>query len=146
MIFLDLCAVILRNRHLARPWLKALARGCELASADQEFARDERQLLRRPRRPPVRDPRADVDTDRPGPRARLAPFLTGARGARRPAATTVPDLARVAGGVVALVSLSDPLWHARWAVDVQRKWARVLPAAGRAAAIPASRASRRASP
>ena len=31
MTFLDLCAATLRNRHLAQPWLKALARGCELA-------------------------------------------------------------------------------------------------------------------
>ena len=38
MDFLDLCAATLRNHYMARPWLRALARGCELAQTDAEFA------------------------------------------------------------------------------------------------------------
>src|SRR4029077_11135679 len=38
MMFLDFCAEMLRNRYLTRPWLKALARGCQLAQQDDGFA------------------------------------------------------------------------------------------------------------
>ena len=39
MVFTDLCAAYMRNTHLARPWLKLLAKGCEVAQRDQEFGR-----------------------------------------------------------------------------------------------------------
>ncbi len=39
MLFLAFCAEMLRNRHLSRPWLKALARGCQVAQEDGDFAR-----------------------------------------------------------------------------------------------------------
>jgi menaquinone-9 beta-reductase len=39
MLFLDVCATTMRNRHFTEPWLKALARGCELAQDDPTFAR-----------------------------------------------------------------------------------------------------------
>jgi geranylgeranyl reductase family protein len=120
MIFLDLCAATLRNRHLAGPWLKALARGCELASSDPDFARtggayfgglDVRpfgilgQMWLR----------VVEDLALAWPRS-----LTGAaRG------TTLTDLF---GWQAALLQslLAEPLWHTRWAADVQRKWLRVL--------------------
>ena len=39
MIFLDFLAGVARNRHFARPWLKALGRGFELAGCEDDFAR-----------------------------------------------------------------------------------------------------------
>jgi menaquinone-9 beta-reductase len=125
MVFLDLCAATLRNRHLASPWLKALARGCEVASADPEFARsggayfgglDVRPfgILGRMWLQVVEDLALSW------PRS-----LTGAG-----PGTTLSDLV---GWQAALLQslLSEPLWHARWAADVQRKWLRVLSPAAR---------------
>ena len=89
MIFLDLCAATLRNRHLARPWLKALARGCELASADPEFARTGGGYFGGARRPPVRDPRPDVGARSSEDLALAWPRLLS--GAARPG-TTLGDL------------------------------------------------------
>ncbi len=39
MVFADLVAALMRNWRLAKPWLKLLARGCEIAQADREFGR-----------------------------------------------------------------------------------------------------------
>ncbi len=120
MTFLDLCAATFRNRHLAEPWLRALARGCELASDDPDFARSGSSYF------------GGVD---------VRPFgILGQMWVR-----VVEDLAFVwprslrSGGtetsltdVVAWQSgllhsmLSDPLWHMRWMADVQRKWLRIL--------------------
>ena len=39
MNLLTFSASLLRNRHMAKPWLTAFGRGCELAQADADFAR-----------------------------------------------------------------------------------------------------------
>ena len=39
MVFVDLCAATMRNWHFREPWLRAVARGCETAQHDLEFAR-----------------------------------------------------------------------------------------------------------
>ena len=120
MTFLDLCAATLRNRHLARPWLKALARGCELAAVDEGFARtggsyfgglDVRpfgilgQLWLR----------IAEDLALAWPRS-LRPGNGG---------TTLLDLAEWQAALLRSV-LAEPLWHARWTADLHRKWLRVL--------------------
>jgi menaquinone-9 beta-reductase len=112
MTFLDLCAATLRNRHLARPWLKALARGCELAQADPGFARTGGAYF------------GGLD---------VRPFgILGQMWLR-----LVEDVARGATGIGDLAGwqaalmrslLADPLWHARWSADVQRLWLRLLAA------------------
>ena len=117
---LDLCAATLRNRHLARPWLKALARGCELAADDEGFARtggsyfgglDVRpfgilgQLWLR----------IAEDLALAWPRS-LRPGNGG---------TTLLDLAEWQAALLRSV-LAEPLWHARWTADLHRKWLRVL--------------------
>ena len=120
MVFLDLCAATLRNRHLSGPWLKALARGCELASADPEFARTGGAYFGGLDVRPFGILgqvwlRVVEDLALAWPRS-----LTGAaRG------TTLTDLV---GWQAALLQslLAEPLWHTRWAADVQRKWLRVL--------------------
>ena len=124
MTFLDLCAATLRNRYLARPWLKALARGCELASTDPDFARTGGSYFGGLDVRPFGIlgqmwVRIVQDVALAWPR-----FL---RGPRRSAAagTTVGDLVEWQAAW-ARSFVADPLWHARWAADVQRKWLRVL--------------------
>lgn len=39
MVFVDLCAATMRNWHFREPWLRAVARGCQIAQQDLEFAR-----------------------------------------------------------------------------------------------------------
>ncbi|MCM3873270.1 MAG: NAD(P)/FAD-dependent oxidoreductase [Pyrinomonadaceae bacterium] len=39
MVFVDFCAAVMRNCHFREPWLRAVARGCEIAQQDHEFAR-----------------------------------------------------------------------------------------------------------
>ena len=118
MIFLDLCAATLRNRHFARPWLRALARGCELAAADAGFARTGGGYF------------GGLDVRPFGILGqmwvRIAqdlalawPRLLG-RGA---SGTTVGDLLEWQLAWTRSL-LSDPLWHARWSADVQRQWVR----------------------
>jgi menaquinone-9 beta-reductase len=125
MIFLDFCAAVLRNRHLARPWLKALARGCELAQGDAEFARvggsyfgglDVRpfgilgQMWVR------------IVQDLVLAWPRLVGGLALGRGSHE---ATVGDLVEwQAAWSRSLVS--DPLWHMRWTMDVQRKSVRLI--------------------
>jgi menaquinone-9 beta-reductase len=135
MTFLDLCAATLRNRHLARPWLKALGRGCELASADPEFARTAGSYFGGLDVQPFGIlgqmwVRIVQDLALAWPR-----FLKGAAGGDGSTATTVVDLVEWQTAWMRSL-LSDPLWHARWMADVQRKWLRVLATAARAGGDP----------
>jgi geranylgeranyl reductase family protein len=120
MTFLDLCAATFRNRHLAEPWLRALARGCELASGDPEFARTGSSYF------------GGVD---------VRPFgILGQMWVRvvEDLALAWPRSLRSGGTETTLTDvfewqrallrslLSDPFWHTRWVADVQRKWLRML--------------------
>lgn len=135
MTFLDLCAATLRNRHLARPWLKALARGCELAASDQGFARTGGSYFGGLDVQPFGIlgqmwVRIVQDLALAWPR-----LLRGGGGRGRPAGTSLGDL--VEWQLAWTRSLvSDPLWHARWTADVQRKWLRVLSTSGHTASDP----------
>jgi menaquinone-9 beta-reductase len=120
MSFLDLCAATFRNRHLAQPWLKALARGCELASGDPEFARTGSSYF------------GGVDVRPFGILGQMwirvvEDFaLVWPRSLRGSGTeTTLTDLV---GWQAALLRslLTEPLWHTRWVADVQRKWLRLL--------------------
>ena len=133
MVFLDLCAATLRNPHLARPWLKALARGCDVAQGDRPFARTAGSYF------------GGLDVRPYGilghmwgrivlDLALLLPRLLsrGAGGSRR-SGTTVADLLEWHTAWSRSL-MDDPLWHLRWTMDVQRKWVRLLattPARGR---------------
>jgi geranylgeranyl reductase family protein len=124
MTFLDLCAAVLRNRQLARPWLKALARGCELAQTDPAFARTGGSYF------------GGLDIQPSGILShiwvRIAedivlawPRLLGglaSTGASR--ATSVGDLIEWQAEWSRSL-MSDPFWHTRWALDVQRKSVKV---------------------
>jgi len=123
MNFLDLCAATLRNRHFARPWLKALGRGCDLAQADQDFARTGGGYFGGLDIQPFGILGAvwvRVIQDVAGAWPRL---LTG-----RGSGTTVSDLVEWQAAW-SRSFIADPLWHTRWTLDVQRKWLRLLAAA-----------------
>jgi geranylgeranyl reductase family protein len=120
MIFLDLCAAVLRNRWLARPWLKALARGCELAQADPDFARTGGSYFGGLDVRPFGILasvwlRVIEDVVLAWPRS-LGGFGRG--GGSRP--TSVGDLFEWQTAW-SRSFLADPLWHTRWTLDVQRK-------------------------
>jgi geranylgeranyl reductase family protein len=120
MVFLDLCAAVLRNRALSGPWLKALARGCELAQADEEFARTGGSYFGGLDVRPAGIlsniwARVAQDLVLTGPR--LLGGLGRASGSR---ATSVGDLVEWQAAWTRSF-VSDPLWHSRWAMDVQRK-------------------------
>ena len=126
MVFLDFCALMLRNRNLARPWLKALARGCQLAQADAGFARTSGSYFGGLEIRPFDILgqvwlRAIEDVLLAWPR-----LLAGrASGDGRPPGTSPADLIdwQVA---LSRSMLDDPLWHLRWTLDMQRQWARLL--------------------
>lgn len=121
MLFLAFCAEMLRNRHLRGPWLKALARGCQVAQADGDFARTSGSYFGGLEIRPLDIigqvwQRSLVDLLLAWPR-----FLTG----DRTNTTTPGDLLQ---WQVSLGSslLSDPGWHMRWTLDMERAWARLL--------------------
>lgn len=121
MLFLAFCAEMLRNRHLRRPWLKALARGCQVAQADGDFARTSGSYFGGLEIRPLDIigqvwQRSLVDLLLAWPR-----FLAG----ERVNVTTPGDLLQ---WQVSLGSslLSDPGWHIGWTLDVERAWSRLL--------------------
>ena len=121
MTFLDLCAATFRNRQLAGPWLKVLARGCELASADPDFARTGSSYFGGVDIRPFGIfgqmwVRVVEDLALAWPRS-----LTGGS-----TGTTLTDLVEWQAALWRSW-LSEPSWHTRWIADVQRKWLRMLP-------------------
>jgi flavin-dependent dehydrogenase len=123
MLYLDLCAATLRNRHLARPWLKAFARGCELAGSDADFTRTAASFFGGQDVRPFDilgaiGARVCEDIMLAWPR-----FLSGS--ARRAQGTSPGDLIEWQAAL-ARSALSDLRWHASWTIDVQRQWARLL--------------------
>lgn len=126
MKFLDLCAATLRNRHLARPWLKALGRGCELAQADSGFALTGGSYFGGLDVQPFGIlgqmwVRVTQDVLLAWPR-----FLSDiSAGGRRGRGTSMGDLLEWQLGL-SRSALTDPLWHASWAMDLQRQWAALL--------------------
>ena len=129
MRFLDLCAATLRNPHLARPWLKALARGCEVASTDAAFARTGGGYFG------GLDVRPFGILGQMWVRIAQDLALAWPRLLRRGSSgTTVGDLLEWQLAWTRSL-LSDPLWHARWSADVQRQWVRLL-ASGRSGTDP----------
>jgi menaquinone-9 beta-reductase len=132
MVFLDFCAVMLRNRHLTRPWLKALARGCQLAQSDAGFARTSGSYFGGLEIRPF-DILGQVwlrsieDVLLAWPRL-LAPSTSGDRGQR---GTSPADLIEWQIAISRSL-LSDPAWHLRWTLDMQRQWSKLLETAASA--------------
>jgi geranylgeranyl reductase family protein len=121
MTFLDVLAATLRNRYLARPWLTALARGCEIASNDDAFARTSGAFF------------GGLDVRPPGIlgqvwlRVLTDVVLAWPRSLGvRSVGTSLTDLVGWQAAWWRSVA-ADPVWHTRWMMDLQRKWLRVLP-------------------
>lgn len=143
MGFLDFLAAMLRNRQLARPWLKALYRGCELAQGDSTIARTSGSFF------------GGLDIRPPGILAQVwlqvirdlalvwPRTLVGLLRRPQEAGTTMGDLLEWQTAWMKS-AVADPLWHLRWTMDLQRKWMRTLStmdalaADPRAAGIPVS--------
>ena len=126
MIFVDLCAAILRNRHYWGSWKQALVRGCALAQKDTKFAATAGACF------------GGLEVNPAGilaevwmktaeslmvsaPKGVLA-LMTGNIG------TVTTAIEEGTGWLTdSLRSLChDPYWHTRWAMDVQGKWAHAL--------------------
>ena len=139
MTFLELCAANLRNRHLARPWLTALERGCELAQADPDFARTAGSAF------------GGLEVRVFGILGRL--WLCTAQELTLVASQLIADAGRDTreaedADIAPLIEwqaawtksiLADPIWHARWCMDVQRAWGRVIATLGRGGGDPRSK-------
>ncbi|HWX96966.1 MAG TPA: NAD(P)/FAD-dependent oxidoreductase [Solirubrobacteraceae bacterium] len=133
MVFLDFCAGMLRNRHLARPWLRALARGCQVAQTDEGFARTSGSYFGGLEIRPF-DILGQVwlrsieDVLLAWPR-----LLSG--GDRRRPGTSPADLIEWQTAMSRSL-LRDPVWHVRWMLDMQRQWTKLLETAAGATRDP----------
>ncbi len=136
MAFLDFCAAMLRNRHLTGPWLRALARGCQVAQADSGFARTCGSYFGGLEIRPF-DILGQVwlrsmeDALLAWPR-----LLSGARGGGHVLPGTTPADLLAWQTAMARSMLSDPRWHMGWTMDMQRRWSRLLEVAASATADP----------
>jgi menaquinone-9 beta-reductase len=125
MMFLDLCAATLRNRWLARPWLKALGRGCDLANGNPAFALAGGSYFGGLHVQPFGIlsnlwTRIAEDVVLVWPRS-----LTGLTRGGASGTTGIGDLLEWQTAL-SRSFVADPFWHTRWALDVQRKSLRVL--------------------
>jgi geranylgeranyl reductase family protein len=126
MVFLDFCAAVMRNRHFARPWLSVMARGCAVAQEDEQFARTCSSwfggLQVRPLAILGRVWAGMMQETLSAWPALLSRSSTA--DAAMAAASPADPLEWQAA--LARSMLSDPLWHLRWTLDVERRWATVL--------------------
>jgi geranylgeranyl reductase family protein len=125
MLYLDLCACIMRNTHLREFWMRSTRRGCERAQADPAFGRvagasfggADLQALGVIGQIASSVGRHFLEA---GPRAILdlaAGRVAGADG-------LVGDMAAFERGWRASAA-GDPAWHAAWLADVARAGARL---------------------
>jgi hypothetical protein len=117
MAFLDLCAATLRNTHLRESWLQALTRGCEMAQQDSEYAKTVGACF------------GGLDIDPPVILSQIWGVVISEL------ITTAFRPARILASIREMIGwqtawwtsfVSDPLWHASWSIDVQRKWLHAL--------------------
>ena len=126
MMFLDLCAGMLRNRHLAGPWLKSLARGCEVAERDGDFARTSGSFFCGLEIRPY-DIIGQVWARSFEDGVLAWPRLLG--GETEGGAWTTPSDLFSWQVAFARSLMDDPAWHARWMLDTHGQWSRLLGAA-----------------
>jgi geranylgeranyl reductase family protein len=126
MVFLDFCAAVMRNRHLARHWLNVMARGCEIAQNDPEWARTCSSYFGGLEVRPLAILGQVWLRSMEEALLALPRLMAGASaGAERPQEVSPVDLLEWHAALTRSM-LGDPLWHMRWALDIQSRWARVL--------------------
>jgi hypothetical protein len=136
MIFVDLCAATMRNKHLGEPWLKAVARGCELAQRDEDFARTTVACFGGLEINPS-GVLAQIWTNTALELATLCPrgMLAFIQGQPNPLLSTAHEL--IGWQINGWKSLlDDPVWHAGWMLDLERKWLHALSIMSEAKADP----------
>jgi hypothetical protein len=126
MIFLDLCAATMRNERMGACWLKAMVRGCELAQRDSNFGRTTGAYFGGLEINPT-GILSEVWRNMLGDLATLGPRSLSALLASEPS-----PLFSAVGAIIEWQTswwksaLDDPIWHTRWAMDLERKWLRFL--------------------
>lgn len=123
MIFLDFCAAMLRNRYMARPWLKALARGCRVAQEDANFAATSGSFFGGLDVRPLGIIgqvwlRVAEDVALAWPRFLTSADAAGERHARKTSPANLLEW-QIAIGRSAL---TDAVSHLRWTAELQRLW------------------------
>jgi geranylgeranyl reductase family protein len=136
MIFVDLCAATLRNRHYWQSWKKALVRGCRLAEQDVKFAATAGACFGGMEVNPAGILSA-VWTKTAENLMAMAPQTTAEllTGRVDVAASALREMA----GWIADSWQSfwaDPYWHASWVFDVQSRWLHALSLMGRGVTDP----------
>jgi menaquinone-9 beta-reductase len=121
MIFVDLCAAILRNPQYWRSWKRALSRGCAIAQRDSKFAASAGSCF------------GGLEVNPSGILGEMCAQMVeslmriGPKSMLEFAGRTDSNaftFQEISGWVSDSWSslLKDPFWHARWTMDVQRKW------------------------
>lgn len=129
MRYLDFVACLMRNRHFADYWLAVVARGCELAMSDRNFARVGGAAFG------GMDVRPLNTVTRIWAHGAAALLAESGRTARTLASgrPTLPpalaDLGRWYSGWWGSIA-EDPAWHGRWLAETTGKWLRLAGSAG----------------
>jgi geranylgeranyl reductase family protein len=126
MIFLDLCAATMRNRHFTEPWLKALARGCAAAQKDPAFARTAGAYFGGLEISPALI-LSQVWFNMASELAFVLPKSIQAF-FNKDANPLFPSIREMMSWHSSWWSsvFDDPVWHASWTLDLQRKWLKFL--------------------
>lgn len=124
--YVDLCAALMRNKSFGDPWLKAVARGCELAQQDPQFARVSGSTFGGLEIDPLNImslvwKKTAADLSNHGAQSLLGMFT----GNVKPAVEVLGDML---GWQYSWwqSAISDPVWHANWAADISKKWLKVV--------------------
>ncbi len=118
----DLCAALMRNRCFAGSWLKAVARGCELAQQDERFASTAGATFGGMQVSPI-----NIATQ---VWSKVAQEL-GTLGVRSLSELTRGDASTATAAFRNILSWQlecwesialDPIWHSKWTADIAAKW------------------------
>ena len=124
MVFVDLCAAMMRNPHFADCWLRAVRRGCEVAQKDLNFARTAGACFGGLEIEPTnvlwevwKNVTSEIITS---PAKSIVGFMSGSAN---------NNLGLLEDWWQLQIStwqslLDDPVWHAGWLLDLQKKWLR----------------------
>ncbi len=126
MAFTDLCATILRNPHYWPSWKKAIVRACRLAQHDRAFATIAGGCF------------GGIEVQPAGILAEVWKKTVENLLALGPKSVAELSQGKITTATSALLEgvgwftdswksvCDDPIWHASWTLDVQRKWVRAL--------------------